>query len=85
MNAFLEANWGYDQDRMWQVQAILKTPADGVTKVVVLDRRQDRQAKASVLEFFALPDGKHIITGGQVINFGDHPFADDARNHAAAG
>ena len=36
VNAFLQNNWGYDADRMWQVQAILKTPAEGVSKVVVL-------------------------------------------------
>ena len=33
---FLQANWGYDENRMWQVQAILKTPVDGVSKVIVL-------------------------------------------------
>jgi protein-disulfide isomerase len=76
VNAFLEANWGYDEDRMWQVQAILKTPADGVSKVVVLIGDKTGKQKPSVLEFFALPDGKHIITGDQVISFGDHPFAD---------
>ena len=26
VDAFLQANWGYDENRMWQVQAILKTP-----------------------------------------------------------
>ncbi len=33
---FLQANWGYDADRMWQVHAIRKTTADGVSPVIVL-------------------------------------------------
>ena len=32
--------------------------------------------KPSALQFFALPDGKHIITGDQIVAFGEHPFAD---------
>lgn len=76
VNAFLQANWGYDQDRMWQVQAILKTPADNVSKVVVLIGDKTGKQKPSVLEFFVMPDGKHIITGDQVINFGENPFAE---------
>ena len=36
VNAFLQASWGYDENRIWQVQAILKTPVEGVSKVVVL-------------------------------------------------
>ena len=37
-----------------------------------------RPAKKSPpsLEFFALPDGKHIIAGDQIVAFGEHPFAD---------
>ncbi len=40
VDAFLQANWGYDENRMWQVQAILKTPVEGVSKVIVLVARQ---------------------------------------------
>lgn len=76
VNAFLEANWGYDENRIWQVQAILKTPAEGVSQVVVLFGDKAGKQKPSVLEFFVLPDGKHIITGDQVISFGEHPFKD---------
>ena len=47
VDSFLQANWGYDTDRMWQVQAIRKTPSDGVSQVIVLYRRQDGQAKAA--------------------------------------
>ena len=77
VNAFLEANWGYDSDRMWQVQAILKTQVDGVSKVVVYYGDKTGKQKPQGLVFFALPDGKHIIVGDQIINFGEHPFAVD--------
>ena len=76
VDGFLQANWGYDQDRMWQVQAILKTPVDGVSKVIVLVGDKTGKQKPQILSFFALPDGKHIITGDDIINFGEHPFAD---------
>lgn len=76
VDAFLEANWGYDPDRMWQVQAILKTQAEGVSKVIVLIGDKTGKQKPSVLGFFVMPDGKHIITGDQIIDFGAHPFAD---------
>jgi protein-disulfide isomerase len=76
VDAFLQANWGYDDNRMWQVQAILKTPVDGVSKVIVLIGDKTGKEKPAVLSFFTLPDGKHIITGDQIIAFGEHPFAD---------
>jgi protein-disulfide isomerase len=76
VNGFLQATWGYDADRMWQVQAILKTPADGVSKVIVLVGDKTGKQKPQVLSFFALPDGKHIVTGDDIIDFGVNPFAD---------
>jgi len=76
VDGFLQANWGFDQDRMWQVQAILKTPIDGLSKVIVLIGDKTGKQKPQVLSFFALPDGKHIITGDEIINFGATPFAD---------
>jgi protein-disulfide isomerase len=76
INSFLQNNWGYDADRMWQVQAILKTPADGVSKVVVLVGDKTGKQKPQVLAFFYLPDGKHILTGDDIITFGANPFAD---------
>src|SRR5579859_3322374 len=33
---FLHAFWGYDNSRQWQIQAILPTPAPGVSRVLVL-------------------------------------------------
>ena len=76
VNAFLNANWGYDSDRIWQVQAILKTQVDGVTKVVVFVGDKTGKQQPTVLQFFALADGKHIISGDSVVPFGDKPFAD---------
>lgn len=76
INAFLDASWGYEENRIWQVQAILKTPVDGITKVIVFVGDKTGKEKPSALEFFALPDGKHIITGDQIVAFGANPFAD---------
>ena len=75
VNGFLQANWGYDADRRWQVQAILKTPADGVSKVIVLIGDKTGRQKPQVLSFFVLPDGKHIVSGDDIIAFGANPFA----------
>ncbi len=76
VDAFLRSNWGYDDDRLWQVQAILKTPVDGLSKVIVLIGDRTGKQQVQGMSFFVLPDGKHIITGDQIINFGDHPFAE---------
>jgi protein-disulfide isomerase len=76
VDAFLRANWGYDDNRMWQVQAIQKTPVDDVSKVVVLFGDRSGKEKPQAIVFFTLPDGKHIITGNDVIDFGANPFAD---------
>jgi protein-disulfide isomerase len=78
INAFLTASWGYEDSRVWQVQAILKTPIEGVSKVIVFVGDKTGKEKPAALEFFAMPDGKHVITGDQIqiVAFGDHPFAD---------
>ena len=76
VNAFLQTSWGYDPERVWQVQAILKTPAEGVSKVVILVAAKTGDQKVQAAQFFTLPDGKHIIAGDDVIPFGEHPYAD---------
>jgi len=75
VNTFLQTSWGYDQDRIWQVQAILKTPVDGISKVIVLIGNKSGSQKPQALQFFALPDGAHIIAGDEVLPFGAHPYA----------
>ncbi len=76
VDAFLAASWGYDHNRVWQVQAILKTPIEGLTKVIVLiGDKNGKDNKPSGFMFWAMPDGKHIIAGEDVYPFGDKPYA----------
>ncbi len=76
VNAFLKASWGYDPARIWQVQAIQKTPVQGVSHVVVLvEEKGSGQQQPSPLSFFTLPDGKHLIAD-EVLPFGPKPFED---------
>jgi protein-disulfide isomerase len=76
INAFLQTSWGYDENRFWQVQAILKTQLDGYSKVVVLVGDKSGKQKPTAIGFIALPDGKHIIADDQIIAFGEHPFSE---------
>jgi protein-disulfide isomerase len=76
VNEFLQTSWGYDDTRVWQVQAIEKTSSEGVTKVIIYVGDKTGKQKASGIEFFALPDGKHIIAGEDVIPFGAHPYTE---------
>ena len=76
VDAFLHSSWGYDDTRIWQIAAILKTPVDGVSKVVVYLGDKTGKQKPSAIQFFALPDGKHIIAGDEIIAFGEHPYAE---------
>ncbi len=76
VNAFLKASWGYDANRLWQVQGILKTPVDGLSRVVVLfEEKGAAQQQPQSLSFFVTPDGNHLIAGEQVLPFGAEPFA----------
>ena len=76
INAFLQNSWGYDDTRIWQVQAVLKTPVEGISKVVIFVGDKTGKQKPAALQFFALPDGKHIIAGEDIIPFGEHPYAE---------
>ena len=76
INAFLESSWGYEENRVWQVEAILKTAIDGVSKVIVYIGDKSGKEKPTALEFFAMPDGKHIITGNDIVAFGEKPYAE---------
>jgi protein-disulfide isomerase len=73
VNSFLKAIWGFDDNRIWSVAAILKTPAPGVSKVVVFLADKSNPGKESQAVFFVTPDGKHAIAGN-VIDFGPKPF-----------
>lgn len=76
INAFLQASWGYDDSRVWQIAAILKTPAEGVSKVIIYVGDKSGKEKPGSMGFFVLPDGKHVVAGDSLIPFGEHPFAD---------
>ena len=77
VNAFLKASWGYDTNRLWQVQGILKTPVEGLSRVVVLfEEKGSAQQQPQSLSFFVTQDGKHLIAGEQVLPFGAEPFTD---------
>jgi len=74
VDAFLQASWGYDTSRVYQVQRITKTVVPGISSVVVLVGEKGRK-ETGALQFFALADGKHIITSNEILPFGDHPYA----------
>jgi len=77
VNAFLKVNWGYDEKRVWQVQGILKTQLEGYSKVIVfVGEKGSTTQKPQGMQFIVLPDGKHIISGDEILPFGDYPFAD---------
>ncbi|HWE84654.1 MAG TPA: thioredoxin domain-containing protein [Terracidiphilus sp.] len=75
VNAFLQASWGYDENRVWEVGAILKTPVEGLSKVIIYMGDKTGKEKSSGFLFWALPDGKHIIAGDDVYPFGTNPYA----------
>lgn len=76
---FLRASWGFDPNRVWQIQGIQKTTVTGVSRVVVLVAEKNTpKEQVQPLVFFALPDGKHIIADA-VLPFGSHPFEENRK------
>lgn len=76
VNTFLQESWGYDENRVWQVEAILKTQIEGISKVIIYVGDKTGKQKSQALQFFVLPDGKHIIAGEEILPFGEHPYAE---------
>ncbi len=76
IDEFFKTSWGYDPNRVWQIQAIMKTPVEGVSKVVVLVGDKSGKQKIAAVQFFVMPDGKHIVAGDEILPFGAHPYAD---------
>jgi protein-disulfide isomerase len=60
---------------VWQVQAILKTQIEGLSKVVVFIGDKNGKQKPSAFQFWAMPDGKHIIAAEDLYPFGSNPYA----------
>lgn len=77
VNAFLHASWGYDENRVWEVAAIIKTTVPNLSKVAVYIGDKTGKEKPSAFLFFVLPDGKHLIAGDDVYPFGANPYADN--------
>lgn len=75
VNAFLAQSWGYDDTRVWQVEAVFKTQVEGISKVVIYVGDKTGKQKMQGLSFFVLPDGKHIVAGDEILPFGEHPYA----------
>lgn len=78
VNAFLKTLWGYDTNRVWQVEGIEKTKAPNLTRVTVLVGEQGVSHQPAATVFFVTPDRQHAIAGNAVINFGAHPFEQTA-------
>jgi protein-disulfide isomerase len=76
VNEFLRVSWGYDDSRIWQIEAILKTAEEGVSKVIVYVGDKTGKQKPAAFGFFVLPDQKQIIAADEVLPFGVHPYAD---------
>lgn len=73
VQSFLKASWGYDPNRLWEVAAILKTQAPGISKIVVFVAEKNH-SKIGDIQFFVTPDGKHLIAGDSIVPFGSDPF-----------
>lgn len=78
VDSFLKQMWGYDANRIWSVIAVLKTPAPGVAKVVVMVADKSQPGKSQQAVFFVTPDGKHAIADN-VLDFGATPFAENRK------
>jgi len=76
VNAFLQASWGFDETRVWEIWAIEKTEVDGISRVVVLAGDKTGKQKIVPAQFFVLPDNKHIFAGDDIMPFGANPFAE---------
>jgi protein-disulfide isomerase len=77
VDAFFHINWGFDVNRVWQVQAIQKTAIDGVSKVTLLAAEKGVKSEPQAITFFIAVDGKHIISGDGIIRSDEHPYAEN--------
>ena len=76
VDEYLKAVIGYDQNRIWRVEAIQKTDAPGVSRVVVYVSERTAGAKTQTATFFVTPDGKHAIADQNVTPFGPTPYGE---------
>ena len=76
VDAFLNASWGYDENRIWEVEGILKTQVEGYSKVVVFVGDKAGKDKPFRFPFLVLPGNKWIAYGEELFPFGEHPYSD---------
>ena len=76
VNAFLQASWGYDDTRVWEVWAIQKTEVEGISRVTLLVGDKTGKQKIVPAQFYVLPDNKHIFANDDIIPFGANPYAE---------
>jgi protein-disulfide isomerase len=79
VQSFLKTSWGYDANRVWDVYAIQKTSAPGLSKVTVLVAEKQTPQQIATLIFFVTPDGKHLIAQDTVLDFGANPYTNNYR------
>jgi protein-disulfide isomerase len=77
VDSYLQALLGYDQSRIWRVEAIQKTAAPGISRVVVYISDRAPNSKVQTATFFVTPDGKHGIADQSVVPFGAKPYAEN--------
>lgn len=76
VDSYIKALVGFDPNRIWRVEAIERTPAPGVVRVVVYLSDRAANSKVQTAVFFITPDGKFTIASGTgVTPFGPQPFA----------
>jgi protein-disulfide isomerase len=75
---FFRINWGFDENRVWQVQSIKKTSIDGISKATLLVAEKGTKADPQPISFLIAVDGKHIISGEEILRSDDHPY-DESR------
>jgi protein-disulfide isomerase len=79
VDAFLRQSLGFDENRIWQVEAIQKTPVEGFSRVIVYMADKSGKQKPQELDFYVLPDGKHLIVvppNDDIQAFGEKPYAE---------
>jgi protein-disulfide isomerase len=76
VNAFLNSSWGYDENRIWEVEAILKTQVEGYSKVIVFVGDKTGKDKPFRFPFIVLPGAKYMMYGEELFPFGEHPYTE---------
>jgi len=78
VNGFLTESLGFDENRTWEIEAIQKTSIEGFSKVIVYLGDKSGKTKPQELDFYVLPDGKHLIVvppNDEIQAFGAKPYA----------